>query len=201
MPARAEREGQLGHRLGVDALAARPQPVVVDEVRRTARRRPTAAAPTRGPRRLLERGGEAVGVVGRAPHQPFGIGERTESTAAVGDGLGHPRQAPIGDQRDAGCVAYLACSRPGYLRPLPGAPFRVDQLPANVAATSLDESPSAAARRPPAPARTSVSSSIRVGGGPTSGLHHLSHRREHVDRERRLAGDADERSTRSCCRG
>ena len=46
MPGERQRERQLGDRLGVDALAARPDAVVVDRGGRTARRRRTAAAPT-----------------------------------------------------------------------------------------------------------------------------------------------------------
>ncbi len=90
----------LGDRLRVDALATRPGPARVEEVRIGLHPRPGQLHPPR-PGRGGEDGFEAAGIGAPEPHEALRLLRRHALTAAGGHRIAHPVGRSIGRDGDA----------------------------------------------------------------------------------------------------
>ena len=89
-PGESEADRKLRARLGIDTFAARPQPVVVEEMDEglDPRERKLHPADVLG---IDQQFGQRVGVLGIAPHERLGIHQINDLTTAGPDGFSHPR--------------------------------------------------------------------------------------------------------------
>jgi alanine dehydrogenase len=110
----AEGERHLGHRFGVDPLAAGPDPVVIelaDEVLDPGEGQLHPADPPA----VVERLGEGGDIAGVAPHDRLGLVDVDEVPTTGDDRVGQPLGSGVGAEMDAGCltVGHLRTNRSG----------------------------------------------------------------------------------------